>query len=691
MIIEYGILFVSAVLLYYKALFGDYNLSQEINQTPLVEKAQFKKLIYVLLDGLRFDGLVPVNKSGFYYNNMSFITDDTINKHVFLSIAGIPTATRSRVIGLMSGAPSSRIDLLKSFTNNQVKIDNLTKRCKGKTCAFFGDNMWKESFESLKYTSETICGFSKSKLEKKENDIFKKMLDCINKKKPTFIFAHYISLDSHGHTYGINHEIMQKTQLRLNSYIKKTYEAMEDDTLMVVVSDHGVTDAGAHSGSSNKELASICCFLTKKILPKYEFDRKLQIQFLKRFYEVEKCNTKDDWIQSIDKYNVIHQDDIVITTCYLLGIPVPFNSHGNLIPHIVNDQTAYKNLAEFKAAKISEKAFNINDSESLLKINYEASQILYKRSFKTHLIIGILAFLILGWLLFRVPIKLTNLIKSSHVIFVIIMVCHSYWCFASEDYLWFFALILENFTFVNFLAFFIYFSIPRNNFFTVDKIFSNFKLFYFETSSFPFISLTLFCFFFVFIFFKKSKFPFLPQIIFSFFRFIPIFKSKDLKMAFLASFFSIESLISIHFSPFDSLLLFLLLPNLDINYSASSKFIILQLIGAFCNLENVVQSIDFTAFFVFTDLYDLYSVSLSAIAYFLLPRLFLSIAISRKHFAKRQSDKFNLIFFFVLHIFVCFACSWIMNNTFIFDHSFMGRLLFVTGNTLVDFLLNLCL
>lgn len=672
-----------AIFLFYKSLFVTYEMPDTINREVLSEKKEFNKLIYIVLDGLRFDALVPVKKNGYYYNNMTFINNDNIHKHVFLSIAGIPTATSSRIKGLMTGAPNSRIDLLQAFMKIEIKIDNMTNRYKNNSIAFFGDSLWSYTFKNLKNFSETLCSFSKDNLVENENIIFNNMLSRIKNNQPDYLFAHFISLDSYGHTYGIDNEIMQKTLKRFNDYLEKVYNEMSDDTLMVVVSDHGVTDEGSHSGSSLKELASIGCFLSKKKILTYEFNLILQKDYLKKFYDLEICNTQNDWIMARNKYDIIHQDDIVITTSYLLGIPIPYNSYGNLIPKIVNNESVYEKLAEFKFNKISDKAKYIKKTD-LVKYNYDLSYLIYLQYSQKSFILGILPLIIFIYLLYELYKKTTNTLKFLHILFMIIMVSCSYWSFASEDYIWFFSFIWEHFNITNIIAFLIYFKIPGRKNYEVDKIFASIRKLEF-CKNFNIELTLLITFFFLWkLYRKKIVFINLPQSIFTLIKFYFNIKNKNVDISFLSAFLSLESLVAVHLNPLNAFYVLFILPNLEAKIKSSSNFSLLQLLVFICDLENAVQGINFNIFYLFTDKYDLSSASVSAVSYFFLPRFITFLNFKKFLNIKNHKRNFNLPFLLLLNLFICFLSSWFMHNTLPFDRFFLGRLLFVTGHSIAD-------
>lgn len=707
---------VLSIILFYKSIFPSHNLPETINKKALSDSKKFKKLIYIVLDGLRFDSLIPVNKNGLYYNNMDIMLDDSINKEVFLSISGLPTITTSRIIGLMTGAPSSQLELIKAFCNRVVNIDNLTNRAMNTSRAFYGDSLWSYSFESLKDSSHTFCSFSKDNLVENENKVYDALIKNISDSQPDFLFAHFISLDSFGHTYGTENEKIKETLIRFNLYLKEIYGKMDNDTLMVVVSDHGVTNEGAHGGNSMQELASICGFFHKNKINTYRYNEKIQNTYISNFYDVESCNTEKDWIFAKSKYNIIHQDDIVVTVSYLLGIPIPYNSIGNLIPNLVNEKEAYRRLAMFKGQRILEqrqqKNVIIKKSRAAKKIikklrsyihtddiitsyvqlNYILSDELRNCFDTKSFIFAFIALFFLLCSLINLYSKTKYLMQQSHIIFVIIMVSHSYWSVASEDYLWLAAFLLENFSFSNVFAFIIYFRIPGRYFYDLDRIGYCIKAYrIFNNINIEILSLFVIYIIQNIIFTKNYKIlRNWPQLLFALLRLNRNFNNRNFSMGFLSSFFSLNSLLAIHFKPLNFLLLELVLRNLNINFTISSKFSLQYILYYLCDLEYAVQSINYNTFFTFTDKFCLYSVIPSTLIYFLLPKLLFTYNFNKQLNPEKTDKKsYNLIFLIFLHVFCVFACFWFMRNSLVFSYFFLNRIIFITGFTLFDLFMNL--
>lgn len=641
--------------------------------TPL-GSPKFKKLVYLIVDGLRFDGFIPTKKEGQYYNNFSFTKNSQILKTTFLSVASIPTATTCRVTSMMTGAPSNLIEELATFFASNVSIESLPEKLADRKMMFYGDDMWVKSFKVLKNRSYSFCGLSKDRIVEKELDLMEKVMNDDADIK----FVHTISLDAFGHKYGINHQELKNAQCRADKLITSFYNSMDDDTLLIVTSDHGVTDSGAHGGTSRYEMASVCGFYSKKPLFDLQEIGKscfYNKKFVERFYDVEVANTPDDWIKAENPYKIIHQDDILPTLCYLMGISTPANTYGNLIPFLVDDMSAYEILYSQKQLLVSTTA----ESKDLISKNYEISIAIYEKTVKRNPIlsiasmgIGITCLLVLGVLVGGVYSSLTFIIAT-------IWVSHSYWAFASEDLIWAAAFLLKNFSIPNIIFIIFYLKTPGRIFFENDRLALNVEPL---GSSLEAILLMI-----SFLIFKVKRcktteiikniigaFPQLAYLFYSQFS-TPNFESKIL---FLFSHPCLDSLFVIHMPPAISVNFIYFIRNLDISDVQETKHILLSFAPYLVNLEKVQQSINYEVFFSLTDKFSIPATFIAVFAYIIIPRLYILI---------RFSSSSQGLFLSLFSLLFCLACSWVMYESLVFQYFFVGRLLFITLFFFVDLLL----
>lgn len=108
-------------------------------------------------------------------------------------------------------------------------------------------------------------------------------------------------------------------QIEMDGIVKKIYSAIEsqphlNSTLLVLLGDHGMNDAGNHGGSAPGETSPALVFLSPKF------------KLLKRVFEVPMQFRED-----FRYYSVIEQSDLAPTLGALLGFPVPKNNLGAFI------------------------------------------------------------------------------------------------------------------------------------------------------------------------------------------------------------------------------------------------------------------------------------------------------------------------------------------------------------------------
>lgn len=700
--------------LFYLSLFRNSSISlhRVPNHARISDRAHYKRLVYVVLDGLRFDGFIPVAKEGRYFNNMSVMRDPAIHKRVFLSVAGIPTETTSRIVGLVTGAPTSYLDVLFAHARYHVGCDTLLDQLAPRGISFYGDELWTYTFRALRTAprDRTFCGFSKDNLAAKEDEVFEKLLQDVAARRTPAVFAHFISLDSQGHTYNtLEHPEIQRTMRRLDGYLRRIHAAMDEETLLVVVSDHGVTDEGSHGVCSTQELAASCAFITKQPMPAPDPELAgLDNPFARRFYDVDACGTAADWVRPRAAYEVAHQDDIVVTVAYLLGVPPPLNAYGTVIRSMLRERAALRGLIAFKEARrpadaaarkplaaMSLAELHAHDARLTERIfdGYKAKSPLY----------ALPAAALALWTLSRVRAGPWKLLGCAHVLAALVMVSHSYYSFASEDYFWFGAFLLENPAPENFLGCLAYLVTPERVFFAGDRLFSrHFRRLFRAGHAHTALFLGVLGLFVAAKAALAARRPggrpadalrrvscCAPQIAYSLVRlFVPL----DEKLAanvLVAAYPTAASLLATHASAHTALLLLVVLPGLQARRTTSSKFALLSLLPYFSNLEKTIQSIDFNVFFTFTPRYEAASLAVSGLVYFALARVLVTLGFGGRGGRKRTAVDRCYVFLACFSLFFAFAASWVMYYNLVFVSFFLSRMIFTTGYAVFDLLFHL--
>ena len=126
------------------------------------------------------------------------------------------------------------------------------------------------------------------------------------------LIAHFLGVDHVGHRYGPNHPEMAAKLLQLNRVLEQVVPLIDDDTLLVITGDHGMTEDGNHGGSSDDE--SITGLL---------------------FYSNRTINPFGTYTPDPASVRTISQIDLTATFSLLLGVPIPFANLGQVIPELI--------------------------------------------------------------------------------------------------------------------------------------------------------------------------------------------------------------------------------------------------------------------------------------------------------------------------------------------------------------------
>ena len=108
----------------------------------------------------------------------------------------------------------------------------------------------------------------------------------------------------------------------------------------------------------------------------------------------------------------MHQDDILPTVCYLLGVCVPQNVHGNVIHELVDDSDFLQKFYEQKCLMVGRKAFNFTKKDDLYMAHYKLSEEIYNYFSGQHQMYLIISFVISLVLLKKLIFKFLQNIKN---------------------------------------------------------------------------------------------------------------------------------------------------------------------------------------------------------------------------------------------------------------------------------------
>lgn len=290
------------------------------------EPAKFDKAVMLVIDALRFDFVIPVDAESanpFFHNNFPILHElmqKQPDRAVLLKfMADPPTTTLQRLKGLTTGSLPTFIDAGSNFDGDAIDEDNwlLQLHRQNKSIAFMGDDTWTALFNEylnpeLNFPYDSLNVWD---LHTVDNGVLEHLYPLLDKKRSKewdFLIGHFLGVDHAGHRYGPDHYAMKEKLQQMNDVIADTIKNIDDDTLLIVMGDHGMDPTGNHGGESLKELESTVFFYSKN----------------KKF----RVNKKDASSYPVDNYGAnyraVDQIDLVPTISLLMGLPIPYNNLG---------------------------------------------------------------------------------------------------------------------------------------------------------------------------------------------------------------------------------------------------------------------------------------------------------------------------------------------------------------------------
>jgi GPI ethanolamine phosphate transferase 3 subunit O len=306
----------------------------------------FDKAVIIIVDALRYDFTVPFRAStskdvpNHFHNVLPLFYDTVVKKpeNSFLLpfIADPPTTTLQRLKGLTTGTLPTLLDAGSNFAGTAITEDNLVAQLfnAGKNIVHLGDDTWHSLFPGYFDSNLTRAydSFNVWDLHTVDNGVNEHLFPLLNRLTASRwdgIFGHYLGIDHAGHRYGPDHPAMNAKLNEMNDVFTKVIDAIDDQTLLVVMGDHGMDSKGDHGGESDDEVEAALWMYAKRPL----FGRTHEA------YKQPPSNAKERSVRQID---------LVPTLSLLLGMPIPFNNLGKPIDEafVGKSGSDFSNLAK---------------------------------------------------------------------------------------------------------------------------------------------------------------------------------------------------------------------------------------------------------------------------------------------------------------------------------------------------------
>ncbi|KAI9914126.1 hypothetical protein PsorP6_005388 [Peronosclerospora sorghi] len=310
-------------------------------------EAVYDRLVVVLIDALRADMVLGSasmhdNKEGNRYQ-----AKEELNIHMpftsglvtsgkalgYVAHASIPTVTMPRLKALVTGKAPAFIDILKNFNSASLDNDaNLVSllAASGKRIVFYGDDTWLKLFPTSFKRSDGTSGFYARDTVEVDINVTRHLREELdttmqNEKSSDWdaLVLHYLGLDHVGHLRGPRSSLMQEKLHEMDEVVHVVVDSVQEQdarrmrndnsarpSLIVLCSDHGMSEIGNHGGATIEESSALLMFMRG---------------------DGEPMNSSSDHPVTQKRSQV----DLVPTISSLFGLPIPLYSTGLLLGDVI--------------------------------------------------------------------------------------------------------------------------------------------------------------------------------------------------------------------------------------------------------------------------------------------------------------------------------------------------------------------
>lgn len=303
----------------------------------------YSRVIMLIVDALRLDMI----KSKDDNNNLNFpymndlLINNVSNVHLFGFQADPPTTTSQRLKGLTTGSLPTFLDISQNFNSKSIKEDNYIDQFHKaqKKLIVLGDDTWSSLYPGQFHVRYPFDSFNTRDIHTVDDGIESNMWNIFHEGNWDVFIAHFLGVDHIGHTYSSSHPYMHKRLQRMDTILKKTIDNMDNDTLLLLFGDHGMTDDGNHGGCTYEELTSGLFVFSKKTLKSSDVVKEgLKKSWDENNGELSFVNT----LSLLQNPRIVRQIDLVPSLSLLMGLPIPFSNMGKIIPELFESDILLK-------------------------------------------------------------------------------------------------------------------------------------------------------------------------------------------------------------------------------------------------------------------------------------------------------------------------------------------------------------
>ncbi|OQS01763.1 GPI ethanolamine phosphate transferase [Achlya hypogyna] len=299
---------------------------------------KFQRVVYVVIDALRYDFMAraPAEEmeakaklgGRFFLNHLPHVhrvlAAQPAHSLLYRFVADAPTMTMQRLKGLTTGTLPTFLDIKDNMQSTEIVEDSWVQQLVllNKSIVFMGDNTWDSLYGGKFLRNYSYDSFNVKDLHTVDNGVLDHIFLELQQPDWDVLIAHFLGVDHVGHTHGPNSPFMGAKLDQMDAFLERLFTAVADDTLVVVLGDHGMSEDGNHGGATDDETGA-ALFLYSKAPLHHAIAAPGGPMSLYNHVLGRRANDL-----------TVAQVDLVPTLALLLGLPIPFGNLGAVIPHL---------------------------------------------------------------------------------------------------------------------------------------------------------------------------------------------------------------------------------------------------------------------------------------------------------------------------------------------------------------------
>ncbi|BBN10679.1 GPI ethanolamine phosphate transferase 3 subunit O [Marchantia polymorpha subsp. ruderalis] len=294
-----------------------------------------KKAVILIIDALRFDFVAHSrNFNGEpkpWMDKLSIlqrlVEEQNSTARIFKFIADPPTTTLQRLKGITTGGLPTFIDIGHSFGAPAIAEDNLISQLQrtGKRVVMMGDDTWMQLFPTQFSMAYPFPSYNVKDLHTVDDGVIRELFPALHRNDWDVLIGHFLGVDHVGHIFGVESPLMVEKLKQYNDVIENVATLLKnmsepggllEDTLLIVMGDHGQTLNGDHGGGTPEEVETALFALSTHHNSRSSLPESLK-----------SCEVEDPVIGCISS---IPQLDFSASMSSFLGVPFPYGSVGQV-------------------------------------------------------------------------------------------------------------------------------------------------------------------------------------------------------------------------------------------------------------------------------------------------------------------------------------------------------------------------